>query len=229
MRKLATTALTALTISLMGSAAAFADAPSQGYGYNNQYNAGPMNPQPGAGGPGAPRGNGGQWNQGPQGPQPPQGGPQGQWDHGPQGQWDHGPQDGQFGDHRNDDDHFGGERGQDDRFGDRRFDDRFDGRRFGDDRRFNRNFDFRLQFGNFDRWERGWGYGNYGQQYRYHQQLNSWQMLRRLEAQGYYGVRNLQKARWGFGYRAFGFNYRGQPVMLRVNPYTGRVLDVRYI
>jgi|CXWL01.1.fsa_nt_gi hypothetical protein len=192
MRKFATTALTALTISLLGSAAALADAPYQGQqspGYNQPY-SGPQQP-------GAPRGNG-QWNQNQQG--------------------------GQYGDRRHDDDRyddddrFGGERGYDDRG------------RYNRDHRFNdRNFNFQLQFGNFDRWERGWGYGTYQNQYRFHRQLNTWQIVRRLEAQGYYGVRGLQKARFGFGYRAFAFNYRGRPVMLRVNPFTGRVMDVRYI
>ena len=198
MRKFTTTALTALTIGLLGSTAAFADAPNQGSqgpgqhgpGYNQQYN-GPQDHQPGAGGPGN-----GQWNQNPQG--------------------------GQQDDHRFDD------RRDNDRFGDRRFEDR---RHFDGDRRFrgNRNFNFQLQFGNFDRWERGWGYGNYQTQYRYQRPLNAWQIERLLERQGYYDVRNLQKARAGFGYRAFAFNYRGDPVMLRVNPFTGRVIDVRYI
>lgn len=185
MRKLATTALAALAISLMGSAAALADSPPyQGPGYNQQHN-GP---------------------QGPRGPQQlPQGGPQGGYH----------------------DEHFDAD---DRRFGDRRFDDRgFDDHRFDNDRRFNRNFNFQLHFGNFDRWERGWGYGNFQNQYRFHRQLNTWQIVRRLEAQGFYGVRGLQKARAGFGYRAFAFNQRGRPVMLRVNPFTGRVMDVRYI
>lgn len=183
MRKLATTALTALSITLMGSAAALA-APHQGAqgsgpqgsGYNQQYN-GPQNPQPGNG----------QWNQGSR------------------------------------DDH---------RFEDRRDNDRFDNnRRFDDNRRFdrNRNFNFQLYFGNFDRWERGWGYGTYQNQYRYSRVLNTWQIERQLEHQGYYNVSHLQKARGGFGYRAFAFNQRGRPVMLRVNPYTGGVMDVRYI
>jgi hypothetical protein len=182
MRKLATTALTALTITLMGSAAALADhAPgqgSQGSGYNQPHN-GPQNPQ-------------GQWNQGPRG-----------------------------GDRNFDDRRFdnGGERG-------------FDDRRHDGDRRYNhnnRNFNFQLHFGNFDRWERGWGYGTYQNQYRFHRTLSTWQIERQLERQGYFGVRHIQRARGGFGYRAFAFNHRGRPVMLRVNPYTGRVMDVRYI
>ncbi|NOT41942.1 MAG: hypothetical protein HOP13_15800 [Alphaproteobacteria bacterium] len=218
MRKLATTALTALSISLLGSAAALADhAPQQGPqgpgyqgpGYNQQYN-GPQNPQPGQG----------QWNQGPR-----SGGPG-------NGQWNQNPQGGQYGDRRLDDDRFnddrfGGERGYDDgRFGGGRG---YDDHRFDGDRRFNRNFDFRLHFGNFDRWERGWGYGNYHNQYQSHQPLNHWRLVRVLERQGFYGVRGLRQAHRGWGLRAFAFNQRGRPVMLRVNPYTGRVMDVRYI
>jgi len=159
MRKLATTALTALSITLMGSAAALA-APGQGSqgpgnhgpAYNQQYKA---------------------------------------------------PQGAQYGDRR---------QGDNDRY-----------------RGTNRNFNFTLHFGNFDRWERGWGYGTYQNQFRFHRVLSTWQIERMLERQGYYGVRNLQKARAGFGYRAFAFNQRGRPVMLRVNPYTGRVMDVRTI
>jgi hypothetical protein len=50
-----------------------------------------------------------------------------------------------------------------------------------------------------------------------------------VEAQGFYGVRGLREARWGKGYRAFAYNFRGRPVMLRINPYNGRVMDVRFI
>lgn len=183
MRKFATTALTALTIGLLGSTAAFADAPNQGWqgsgnhgpAYNQQQNH-----QPGAGGPGN-----SQWNQG-----------------------------GQQGDHR---------------FDDRRDNDRFGGNRNFNDRRFKPNFNFQLFFGNFDRWERGWGYGNYQTQYRYQRPLSAYQIERQLERQGYYDVRSLQKSRVGFGYRAFAVNYRGQPVMLRVNPFTGGVMEARYI
>lgn len=159
MRKFATTALTALSISLLGSTVALADSAPQ-YGYNQQPSQ--------------------QWNQ--------------------------------------------GSRDDDRRFDDRRFDDRRNDHRF--DRR---KFNFQLFFGNFDRWERGWGYGNYQNQYRFQRPLTSWQLQRQLERQGYYNVSHLQKARNGFGYRAFAFTYRGQPVMLRVNPYTGRVMEARYI
>jgi hypothetical protein len=191
----------------MGSAAALADsAPDQGpRGPRNQgpgYNQqynGPQNPQPGQG----------QWNQGPRGPQG-----------GYADEHFDGDDDGRFGDRRH------GDR----RHGDRRFGDRgYDDHRFDGDRRFNPRFNFDLQFGNFDRWERGWGHGNWGNQHRFHQPMNHWRLVRVLERQGFYGVRGLRQARWGFGYRAFAFNQRGRPVMLRINPYSGRVMDVRYI
>ena len=100
-----------------------------------------------------------------------------------------------------------------------------DGQAYGGDR--SRNFD--RQEGNFDRWERGWKPGFGGASYGYGQPLNYWQLTHRLERQGYYGVRGLRQSRFGFGWRAFAFTGRGQPVMLRINPYTGRVLDVRYV
>lgn len=199
MRKLATTALTALSISLLGSAAALADSAPyqgpqgprhQGPGYTQPHN-GPQTPQPGQG----------QWNQGPRG-----------------------------GDRNFDDDRFDNGRSDDGRFEGGRFGDRgFEDHRFDNDRRFNKRFNFNSHFGSFDRWERGWGNGNWHNQYRFHQPMSYWRLVRVLERQGFYGVRGLQKARGGFGYRAFAFNYRGQPVMLRVNPFTGRVMDVRYI
>ena len=93
-------------------------------------------------------------------------------------------------------------------------------RRDRDDRNFDRSE------GNFDRWERGWRHDN-RQDYRHHGTLSHWQLVRRLERQGYYGVRGLRPARWGFGWRAFAYTGRGRPVMLRINPYTGRVLEAR--
>lgn len=80
----------------------------------------------------------------------------------------------------------------------------------------------------FDGWERGWkrgGYGDYG-----HQRVLSYRKLvSRLERQGYYDVRGLRQSQWGFGLRAFAFSERGFPVMLRINPYSGKVLEARPI
>jgi hypothetical protein len=79
----------------------------------------------------------------------------------------------------------------------------------------------------FDGWERGWkrgGFGDYG-----HQSVLPYRkLIRRLERQGYYDVHGLRPSRWGFGMRAFAFSERGFPVMLRINSYTGQVLDVRW-
>lgn len=100
-----------------------------------------------------------------------------------------------------------------------------------------RDEDFDRNDGNFDRWERDWRYNNYDQ-YRYQRPLNYQQLSYRLAQQGYHGVRKVKKSRsgyrgygyqYGFDYRAFAFNRRGEPVMLRINAYTGRVLDVRYL
>lgn len=87
-------------------------------------------------------------------------------------------------------------------------------------------YDFGRDEGRFDIWERGWDRRGEGE-WRDHRTLNYWQLVRRIEFQGYYGVRGLRPARWGFGWRAFAYTGRGRPVMIRVNPYNGRVLDVR--
>jgi hypothetical protein len=93
-----------------------------------------------------------------------------------------------------------------------------------------RNYDFGRNNGNFDRWDRSWGYDRrFDNQYRFHKPMSLRKLIRSLAYQGYYGVRNLERARWGWGYRAFAFDRSGRPVMLRVNPYTGQIMDVRYI
>jgi hypothetical protein len=94
-------------------------------------------------------------------------------------------------------------------------------------RRRDRDFDWGRQEGNFDRWERGWGRGGWDND-RHAVALPYWRLVKRIEQQGYYGVRGLRDSRFG-GYRAFAYNYRGRPVMLRINPYNGRVLDIRYV
>lgn len=95
-------------------------------------------------------------------------------------------------------------------------------------RRGGRDFDWNRHEGNFDRWERGWGRGGWDND-RHGAPLNYWRLVRRVEQQGFYGLRGLRESRYGWGYRAFAYNFRGRPVMLRINPYTGRVLDVRYV
>ena len=100
---------------------------------------------------------------------------------------------------------------------------------YGDRTRGGRD-DFGRSEQRLDRWERGWRDGGYrDRNYGDHRVLSQWQLVRRLERQGYYGVRGLRPSRHGFGWRAFAYTGRGRPVMIRVNPYTGRVLDVRPI
>lgn len=95
------------------------------------------------------------------------------------------------------------------------------------DRRYYDNYNFDRHDRTFDSWERGWN--DYGHnKYRYQRTLSMSELLPRLAAQGFHGVRKVKKDRWG-AYRGFGFNRRGLPVMLRINAYTGRVIDVRYI
>ena len=89
------------------------------------------------------------------------------------------------------------------------------------------NFDQNDERG-FDGWERGWQRGG-GFGYEHQGTLPYFRLIRRLERQGFYNVRGLRQSRWGFGLRAFAFTGRGYPVMLRINPYTGQVMDVRYV
>jgi hypothetical protein len=72
-------------------------------------------------------------------------------------------------------------------------------------------------------WHRGDGYGYQGQVLPY------WKLERRIERQGYFHIRNLHPSRFGFGWKAFARDRFRRPVMLRVNPYSGRVLDVRVL
>lgn len=91
-----------------------------------------------------------------------------------------------------------------------------------------RNNDWNRYEGRSDGWERGWIRGSW-QDDRGGNALSYGRLVRRIEQQGYYGVRGLRESRYGWGYRAFAYNFRGAPVMLRINPYNGRVLDVRFI
>ena len=115
--------------------------------------------------------------------------------------------------------------------GDRRGDNYDRGDRRGDNDNWRRDRDgrgFDRHERRFDQWERGWR-NDFGPDFRHHRPLSYHQLVHRLERQGYYGVRNLRKSRWGGAWRAFAYTGRGRPVMLRINPYTGRVLDVRHI
>jgi hypothetical protein len=82
----------------------------------------------------------------------------------------------------------------------------------------------------FDRdanaWERSWSPFRIDIRFGNHQ-LTRGQILRRLEAQGYYRVYDLQPARFG-SWRAVAVSH-GQRVVLRVDQFSGRVLSARYI
>ncbi len=74
--------------------------------------------------------------------------------------------------------------------------------------------------------ERMWGPWQ-GERLGAHDTLPRWQLVRRLEAQGYHNVSNLTPGRFGSGWRAFAF-YRHSPVVVRLDPFTGRVLAAHY-
>lgn len=83
----------------------------------------------------------------------------------------------------------------------------------------------------FDRdmnaWEREWRPVKVDVRFFGHRTLTRAQVLRSLEAQGYYRVYELTPARFG-SWRAVAF-YRGHQIVLRVDQYTGRVISARYI
>ena len=104
-----------------------------------------------------------------------------------------------------------------------RFEQRFNDRRY-------RDYNFDRHNGNFDRWERGWNHDRgFDHQYRHAKPMSLRKLTRALAYQGFYRARGFQKARWGHGLRAYAFDRHGRPVMVRVNPYNGRIIDVRYI
>lgn len=116
----------------------------------------------------------------------------------------------------------GGEQGSNDRrYGNQGYGDRGYGDH-GGEQGFDRYDDRR------DRdWERSWRRWD---NYRDHDQvLPYWKLERRIERQGYFNVRNLRQSRFGFGWKAFAQDRFRRPVVLRVNPFDGRVLDVRVI
>ncbi len=66
--------------------------------------------------------------------------------------------------------------------------------------------------------DRGWG----------HETLSRWQLVRRLDRQGYASARDLQQMRNSDDWRATAW-YHGRRVVVRLNPRNGRVLSARYI
>ena len=85
------------------------------------------------------------------------------------------------------------------------------------------------QYGNQDRYGSQYNDDRYGNQYRYQKPMSLKKIARALAYQGFYGVRGLQRTRWGSDYRAYAFDRNRRPVVLRVNAFNGRVSDVRYL
>jgi hypothetical protein len=128
--------------------------------------------------------------------------------------------------------------GRNDRLEDRAYDQRFDRDRDGrNDRLENRAYDQRYG-GGF-----GGGYGNYDAPYsasQYNQWYPGWRhawydqrailpphrLIRRLERQGYYGIRTMGFSHRGM-IRVLAFDQWRRPVALRVDPFSGAVLRVR--
>jgi hypothetical protein len=77
-------------------------------------------------------------------------------------------------------------------------------------------------------WERGWSPVREDIRFTVRDTLTKIKLTRRLEAQGYYRVRNLTPGRFGNGWRAEAV-YRGHRVVVRVDQFTGRVIAARYI
>jgi hypothetical protein len=84
----------------------------------------------------------------------------------------------------------------------------------------------------FDRdvnaWERAWSPLREDARFTARDTLTRAKLIRRLEAQGYYRVRDLTPGRFGNGWRAMA-TYRGHLVVLRVDQFTGRVLAAHFV
>ena len=128
--------------------------------------------------------------------------------------------------------------GRNDRLEDRAYDQRFDRDRDGrndrlEDRAYDQRFDRRGD-------RHGYGYGSGYSPRQYGQWYPGWRhswyesrdvlpphrLVRRIERQGFFGVRTFGFSRRGV-VRAAAFDQYRRPVTLRVDPYTGAVLQVR--
>lgn len=78
-------------------------------------------------------------------------------------------------------------------------------------------------------WERSWRPWQDHREYSRFEVLPRWKLIRKLERQGFYDIRDLRPSRFGQGWRAFARTGRGAFVILRVNPHNGRVLDVHRV
>lgn len=122
--------------------------------------------------------------------------------------------------------------GRPDRFEDRAYDQRFDRDRDGrPDRLENRAYDQRFGDDNFQGngysqrqwsgWYPGWRHDWYENRYV----LPPHRLIRRIERQGYFGVRTFGFSTRGM-IRAAAYDQWRRPVQLRVDPYTGMILRV---
>ena len=66
--------------------------------------------------------------------------------------------------------------------------------------------------------DRGWG----------HETMSRWQLVRRLDRQGYSSARDLRRIRNSNDWRATAW-FHGRRVTVRLNPRNGRVLSARFI
>lgn len=78
-------------------------------------------------------------------------------------------------------------------------------------------------------WERTWRPWQNQAQYSRFQVLPRAKIIRKLERQGYYDIRDLRPSPHGQGWRAVARIGRGAYVMLRVDPRNGRVLATRRV
>jgi hypothetical protein len=124
--------------------------------------------------------------------------------------------------------------GRNDRLEDRAYDQRFDRDRDGrNDRLENRAYDQRFGGGHgnndapysasqYNQWYPGWRHAWYDQRAI----LPPQRLVRRLERQGYYGIRPMGFSQRGM-IRVLAFDQWRRPVALRVDPFTGMVIRVR--
>lgn len=122
--------------------------------------------------------------------------------------------------------------GRNDRLEDRAYDQRFDRDRDGrndrlEDRAYDQRHNDRYGYGNgysprqYGQWYPGWQHSWYENR----QILPPHRLIRRLERQGFYGVRPMGFSRRGM-IRVMAFDQWRRPVALRVDPYTGAVLRI---
>lgn len=122
--------------------------------------------------------------------------------------------------------------GRNDRLEDRAYDQRFDRDRDGrndrlEDRAYDQRFADQPAFGNgyssrrYSQWYPGWQHSWYENR----EILPPHRLIRRVERQGYFGVRPMGFSRRGM-IRALAFDRWQRPVNLRIDPYTGMVIRV---